>query len=162
MKTVDLNEHVTPHFTWRELLRSEAAVRHGLTNIPELPEIFDNVRRVAGVLEIIREHFGRPVFVTSCYRSYIVNHAVGGARNSAHLQGLAADHTVEGIPNIEICQAMPSIVPDFDQAIYEFGPAGWIHLGLTKGEPRHELLTATKRQGRTVYEVGIKGSEESR
>jgi zinc D-Ala-D-Ala carboxypeptidase len=153
---IDLNEHITPHFTWREMLRSEAAVRHGLSNMPESLDIYDNIRRVASVLEIIRAHFDRPVYVRSCFRSYVVNHAVGRARGSAHLHGLAADHVVEGVPNIDVCQAIPFIVSDFDQLIYEFGEAGWIHLGLSK-EPRHELLTATKRQGRTLYEYGIRG-----
>lgn len=156
---VDLNDFVTPHFTWREMLRSEAAVRHGLSNLPDSPEIYDNIKRVAGVLELVRAHFDKPILVTSCFRSYVVNHAVGGARDSAHLNGLAADHVVEGIPNIDVCRAIPSIFPDFDQVIYEFGPAGWIHLGLAIGEPRRESLTAVKRAGRTVYEIGIKGTE---
>ncbi len=154
---IDLDRHVTEHFTLREMLRSEAATRHGLSNLPESQEILDNIERVAEALEKIRAHYGRPVVVTSCYRSIVVNSAVGGARTSAHLKGLAADHTVPGIPLPDLCREIPQIVPDFDQIIYEFGPSGWCHLGLSVGEPRRQLLTAVKRGGRTVYKIGIVG-----
>lgn len=42
-------------------------------------------------LEEIRAYFGRPIFITSGYRSEAHNTNVGGVPNSRHKYGLAAD-----------------------------------------------------------------------
>jgi zinc D-Ala-D-Ala carboxypeptidase len=80
---------------------------------------------------------------------------VGGSKTSAHRFARAADFTVEDVSNIEVCRKLAELVPHFDQIIYEFGPDGWVHLGLTNGKPRGQLLTAIKRKGKTVYLPGI-------
>ena len=48
------------------------------------------------VLQCIREHFGRPLHITSGYRTAAHNAAVGGSKSSQHLLGRAADLWVEG------------------------------------------------------------------
>jgi hypothetical protein len=150
----NLDDYVTPHFTWRELLTSSAAVRLGLDNIPASDDVYANMRRIAEALEAIRTHFDRPIRVVSCYRSPDVNKAVGGSATSAHRFGAAADFTVQGTPNIDVCYAIPEVLADFDQIIYEFGPTGWVHLGLAT-KPRRQPLTAVKVAGKTVYKQGI-------
>jgi len=55
-------------------------------------------------LDDIREHFDRPVVVTSGVRCKAYNRAVGGADGSQHLRGRAADITVYGTP--------PAVVAD--------------------------------------------------
>jgi uncharacterized protein YcbK (DUF882 family) len=47
--------------------------------------------RLLEVLEAIRALTGRPMRVVSGYRSPLTNAAIGGARNSQHLHGRAAD-----------------------------------------------------------------------
>lgn len=42
-------------------------------------------------LDKVREEFGKPVIVTSGYRCPAHNEAIGGAKNSSHVNGLAAD-----------------------------------------------------------------------
>lgn len=49
------------------------------------------------VLQAIRTHFGKAVTVNSGYRTPEKNAAVGGAKQSRHLYGMAADITVRGI-----------------------------------------------------------------
>lgn len=49
------------------------------------------------VLERVREHFGKPVTVTSGFRCEERNRKVGGAKNSKHLYGMAADIKVSGV-----------------------------------------------------------------
>lgn len=144
---------LTEHFTIEEMQRSEAAIRHGIENI--IPDdLMPNAKRVAETLEIIRAHFGKPIHVTSCYRSPAVNDAVGGSKTSAHRFASAADFEVSGVANIEVCRAIPDLIPDFDQVIYEFGPSGWVHLGFAS-KPRRQLLSAVKQDGKTKYLPGI-------
>ena len=49
------------------------------------------------LLQCIREHFGKPVHITSGYRTTAHNAAVGGSKSSQHLLGRAADFWVAGI-----------------------------------------------------------------
>ena len=49
------------------------------------------------LLQCIREHFGKPVHITSGYRTAAHNAAVGGSKSSQHLLGRAADFYVEGV-----------------------------------------------------------------
>ena len=53
---------------------------------------------LAALLQKIRDHFGRPVVITSGYRTAAHNAAVGGSKSSQHLLGRAADFYVEGVP----------------------------------------------------------------
>ena len=48
-------------------------------------------------LEAIRGHFEAPVMITSACRCIAHNAAVGGAENSQHVKGRAADIQVKGI-----------------------------------------------------------------
>lgn len=148
---------LTEHFCLAEFTTSQAAMRKGLDNVP--PDfVIPNLRQVAGVLEIIRLHFARPINVSSGYRSEAVNSAVGGSPTSAHRHGLAADFSVQGTPHAEVCRWIAEHAADLgvDQVIYEFGPRGWVHVGLAD-KPRHQALTAILAQGKTVYRAGIIG-----
>lgn len=53
-------------------------------------------------LQMIRDHFGKPVSVTSGYRSPAYNIRVNGARNSYHVKGMAADINVTGVSNRDV------------------------------------------------------------
>tara|TARA_R110002020_G_scaffold176317_4_gene368525 strand:- start:1134 stop:1547 length:414 start_codon:yes stop_codon:yes gene_type:complete len=48
-------------------------------------------------LEAVRMHFGKPVKINSGYRCPTHNKNVGGAKNSLHMQGKAADHYISGV-----------------------------------------------------------------
>jgi uncharacterized protein YcbK (DUF882 family) len=64
---------------------------------------FDTVdTRLLEVLEAIRQHFAASVTINSAARCNEKNRAVGGAKNSQHLLGRAADITVEGIGPAEV------------------------------------------------------------
>lgn len=56
----------------------------------------------ARVLEWLRAQLGRPIVVTSWYRDPLYNHAVGGARNSLHTTGSAADIKVASVAPVEV------------------------------------------------------------
>jgi Peptidase M15 len=50
-----------------------------------------NIFALAAELDLIRDAWGEPIGVTSWYRPYAINLAVGGVSNSQHITGGAAD-----------------------------------------------------------------------
>jgi uncharacterized protein YcbK (DUF882 family) len=64
------------------------------------------------VLELVRMHFNAPVTVTSSYRCEKHNAAVGGAKSSKHLLGIAADIKVKGFEPEMVYQYLDSVFPE--------------------------------------------------
>lgn len=135
---------ITPHFALEELIASQIAARAGLDNTPT-PEVLGNLRLLCQVLEQVRGIFGRPVIVSSGYRSEAVNMRVGGAPGSQHVKGLAADFTVLGIDSREVVRQVSQTDLAFDQLILEFD--SWVHLSVSAAVPRRQVLTIRKGTG---------------
>lgn len=133
---------LSPHFSLSELTVSQAAARSGLKNAPTVSALA-NLGRLANQLELVRSALrGLPMLVSSGYRSPTVNSIVGGAANSAHVKGLAADFTCPGFGTPKaVCQQIIDAGIAFDQLIYE---GTWVHFGLAEANvpPRREVLTA--------------------
>lgn len=142
---------LSEHFTTEELTASQIATRRRLDNQPP-PFELGNLRRIAALLEEIRALVGKPVTVSSGYRSAALNAAVGGARNSMHVLGLAADINVPGMAPRALAELIRDSGIEFDQLIYE---GTWVHIGLQAGTPRRQVLTATFEPGGVVYTKGI-------
>jgi uncharacterized protein YcbK (DUF882 family) len=53
-------------------------------------------------LQTIRDHVGKPIRVNSAFRSPAHNKTIGGASNSLHTLGLAADVVIDGMTPIEV------------------------------------------------------------
>lgn len=146
--------NLTPNFTLAEMVRSSTASRRGIDNTPP-PVVIERLRLLCEhVLEPVRAHFGKPVIVTSGYRSPALNSAIGGSGTSQHSQGEAADFTVHGVSNIAVCRWMEKHLT-YDQLIYEFGEEGWVHVSWRASRLRNAELTARRVSGRTVYLAGI-------
>lgn len=143
--------NLTEHFTLDEFTESQTATRKGIANKPSAAEI-NNLRRVAEVLEQVRALYGRPLTISSGYRSAALNAAVGGSKTSAHLRGLAADINVPGVSPRDLALKIRDSGIPFDQLIHE---GTWVHIGLADGAPRREVLTAHFGSGPTSYTHGI-------
>lgn len=144
---------MTPHFTIEEMSRSDWAIRNDVPNTPSA-EVTDNLYKLCTlVLEPLRTQIGRPIIVSSGYRSPTVNKAVGGATNSAHLTGRAADITAVGMTASALARFIRRSGITVDKCIEEFGQ--WVHVQIADGVnfPRNEFLTARRVNGRTVYEA---------
>lgn len=55
-------------------------------------------------LQRLRDRIGKPLNITSAYRNPSHNSAVGGASNSQHLKGTAADIYFSGVPPLEVAK----------------------------------------------------------
>lgn len=149
---------LSPHFSYREMTRSETAARRGLKNTPGPAELEALELLCAKVLEPIREKFG-PVRVTSGYRSPAVNKAVGGSGTSQHCRGQAADIECPAVDNVTLARWVRDHLW-FDQLILEFYTpgdprSGWVHVSFKPSDNRGSVLTARKSGRRTVYLQGI-------
>jgi uncharacterized protein YcbK (DUF882 family) len=65
-------------------------------NVPD--KYIDNIKEVAIQLQKVRDLLGKPIIITSGYRTPAHNQAVGGASNSMHIYGKAADCHMSGVP----------------------------------------------------------------
>ena len=155
--TYNLRSKVSPNFTMAELVRSRTAAKRGWSNWPPVTQQLALTTLAQNILQPVRNHFGKPVVVTSGYRSLRLNRAIGGSRSSQHCLGQAADFTVAGLSNIMVARWIEKNLP-YDQLIYEFGEDGWLHCSFG---PRHrrQSVSAVKRRkmGRlkTVYLDGL-------
>ena len=84
------------YFTLSEFSHSDTAVSLGIDNTPTASAVPLMVELIDRVLDPIREHWGLPIRVTSGYRCPELNEEVGGAEDSWHMQGCAADITALG------------------------------------------------------------------
>ena len=126
-----MNTPVTMHFTIEELCASDTAKAKGISNKPNMQQMINLVYLAAYVLEPLRVAMGESIKISSGFRSEALNKAVGGAFNSQHKKGQAADLCIDG--NIEkgkrwfnyIRQHLP-----FDQLIWEHDKKGtyWVHV----------------------------------
>jgi hypothetical protein len=148
------DERLSTHFALSELVRSETAVRRGLSNLPP-SDVLRNMRTVlAPGLERVRAALGVPLQITSGYRSPAVNAAVGGAKSSQHLHGVAADFVA---PAFGSPRAVTRYLADrmdeirADQLIQE---GQWVHVSFVASKPRGEVLTAHFSAGGVTYSRG--------
>ena len=139
-----------------EVMRSETAKRKGVSNMPT-PEHIENFKKLAeNIFQPIRKHFGKPIHISSGYRSADLNKAIGGASSSQHCTGEAIDIDMDGtaITNAEIFNYIKNNL-SFDQLIWEFGTdknPDWVHVSYeSTGKQRKQILKAIKQGGKTSY-----------
>lgn len=139
-----------------EVIRSETAKRKGVSNMPT-PEHIENFKKLAeNVFQPIRKHFGRPIHISSGYRSAALNKAIGGAASSQHCKGEAIDIDMDGtdITNAQVFNYIKDNL-SFDQMIWEFGTdknPDWVHVSYSStGKQRKQILKAVKTNGKTSY-----------
>lgn len=128
------------HFTIEELCRSNVAQVRRIENKPDTQQVKALTALVDNVLDPLRERFGRPIIVSSGFRSKDLNGAVGGSRTSQHMKGEAADiyaGTKQG--NREMFELIRKYLP-FDQLINE-NDFSWVHVSYrADGKNRGQIL----------------------
>jgi hypothetical protein len=146
---------LSENLTLSEVVRSESAKRRGINNNPSA-EHLENLKLLAEkVFQPIRDHFKRPIHISSGYRSKILNNAIGGSFNSQHSKGEAIDIDMDGtsITNKQVFDFIKDNL-DFDQLIWEFGTDNnpdWVHVSYSKDRNRKQVLRAKKSGIKTYY-----------
>jgi len=130
---------LTKNFDLAEMVESPTARRLKIKQQFE-PDILvrENLLELCRhVLQPLRDYIG-PVNVSSGYRCPELNKAVGGAKNSQHLFGQAADIKGVGkITNKMLYEAIIELNLPFDQILWEYGTdlnPSWVHVSYG---PRH-------------------------
>lgn len=100
-------------------------------------EVIENIETlVEKVLDPARERLKMPIIISSGYRNSKLNRHVGGAKNSQHTIGEAAD--ISSGDNKKLFEILRKM--DFDQLIWEKG-GRWIHVSYTtKRKNRKQIL----------------------
>lgn len=95
------------------------------------------------LLQCIREHFGKPVTITSGYRTASHNTKVGGSRSSQHLLGRAADIQVQDTDPLAVAAYAESLMPGWGgvgRYPVKAGRAkGWVHVDTRPNKSRWTL-----------------------
>ena len=128
------------YFTIEELCESDIAVELGITNTPDATAVANLRELVENVLDPLREAWGGPITVSSGYRNKQLNIAVGGATNSHHLYGMAADITVgTKDKNRKLFVLVQQLGLPFTQLIDEYGYQ-WVHISYDPQDLRKQIV----------------------
>ena len=146
-----------PHFTINELIKSDKAKEKNIDNTPSEEIKKKLLILIDNCLEPIREIFGGPIIVSSGYRCEKLNKEVGGASDSQHMKGEAADLQPQSGSLKSLCKAIIDF-GDYDQFIIE-RPRNktWAHVSYKGVNNRHEILYY---DGKKYYPLTINNYEK--
>lgn len=129
------------NFTISELVKSDTAVKSGLNNTPDINSLDNLLDLIYYVLQPLRDKLGKPMVITSGFRSPAVNKFVGGVSSSQHLYGQACDFVVNGMTPAQVVEFVKKSGVEFDQCLNEYNQ--WTHISYNKGHNRKQVLTIT-------------------
>ena len=145
---------ITNNLTLTELLNSEKAKKLNINNSPSNEHLINLIEISKNIFQPLRDGIGKPIRISSGYRSEKLNKAVGGSNTSQHSKGQALDLvSTQGYTNKDIFDFIKDNL-EFDQMIWEFGTdknPQWVHVSYVKGKNRKQILKAVKVLGKTKY-----------
>ena len=150
---------LSKYFTLAELTPSGTAKRLGIKNDPT-PAHLECLKGLSvNILDKVREHFGKPIWVSSGYRSKALNEVTpGSSATSQHCTGEAADLDQDGRGTGVTNKMVFDYIKDhltFDQLIYEYGTDAnpdWVHVSWeSTGKQRKQVLRCIRVNGKPVY-----------
>lgn len=88
---------------------------------------------MVSILDILRNKLGKPIIITSGYRTPEWNKKCEGAKYSYHMRGMAADIRVNGMSAKELADKLDDIVPnECGIIVYR----SWVHFDVRKNKYR--------------------------
>ena len=90
--------------------------------------VLPNILQLAKNLQVLRDSIGKSISITSGYRSPQHNKKIGGAKDSQHVKGMAADIKVAGMTPKEVALVIEGLI---EQGKMKQGGIGiypsWVH-----------------------------------
>ena len=115
----DGNAQITKHFKVKEFACKDGS------------QIVFIDRYLVSILEILRNQIGKPIIITSGYRTPEWNKKCDGAKYSYHMRGMAADIRVNGMSAKEIANKLNEVIPDgCGIIVYN----NWVHFDVRTGK----------------------------
>jgi hypothetical protein len=150
-------DKVSKYVSYKEVTHSNQATALKIGNTPNAEQLHNLKLVCTNIFDKVREHFGKPIGISSGFRSIELNTRIGGSKSSQHMQGKALDIDADihgGLNNKELFDWIKNNCT-FDQLIWEFGSENapsWVHVSFNKEGNRGQILRAVKSGGRTVYQ----------
>ena len=144
MNEVSINSKMklSEHFSLGEFTKSE---HPEVYNIPSHVAI-ENMKRICGWLEVLRDRYGAPIIINSGYRSPQLNKRVGGVPTSNHVTGCAVDIRCSGAEQaIRYATILMDYAneskQDYDELFIEKNKYGryWVHFAVRPRENRRKI-----------------------
>jgi len=143
---------LSKNLTLGEATKSATAIKNGISNKPSGEHLSNLIQIATKIFQPVRDHFQKPIIVSSGYRSQALNDLIGGASGSQHSKGQALD--LDGsVDNFLIFEFIKNNL-EFDQLIWEFGDdenPDWVHVSYKTENNRGEVLQAVRQNGRVIY-----------
>jgi uncharacterized protein YcbK (DUF882 family) len=79
---------------------------------PMPKEVFENIILLANNLQVLRDELKASIKINSGYRSPAHNKKIGGAKNSTHTLGMAADIVVSGYSPKQVADTIERLVKE--------------------------------------------------
>jgi hypothetical protein len=158
-------KNISKYVTWKEAIKSNTAIRKGISNIPTSGQLVKMKLVASKVFDKVRVHFNVPIHVSSMFRSTALNKAIGGAHKyklgkyiatSQHCKGEAMDidaDTYGKVTNEDIFLYIFNNL-DYDQLILEGvedGKASWVHVSYKSSGNRKQALIMYRAKGKAKY-----------
>lgn len=123
---------ISNNFKLSELIYSSTAEVNSINNYPSNNEKNNLIELVKNILQPIRDKYGKAIYVTSGYRSPILNRKVKGVPTSYHVTGDAADITTHSKDeNKKLFELIVSMIKDKEIVVGELIDEknySWIHI----------------------------------
>lgn len=159
-----LSDKVSKNFSVAELVRSETALRRRIPNwFASDKELQNAVYLCRTILQKLRDNFGA-ITPNSVYRSQALERALKGrtirwVSKSQHTKGQAVDLEIPWVSNFDLASWIVKNLKT-DQVILEcYDPdipgSGWVHVSLTDGVNRGEVLSYIASGGKYIYVKGL-------
>ena len=103
-------------------------------------EVYENIIKLAGQLQFLRDYTGRPITINSAYRCPNYNdNVIKGAKHSQHKLGKAADITIQSLKPAEVYALIEELIDmghmlQGGLGLYE--KKGFVHYDIRKTKAR--------------------------
>jgi len=143
--------NISKYVTYAEATKSDTAIKFGIKNEPNEEQLRAMKNVATKIFDPVREFIGKPLGVTSFFRSAALNKKIGGSsKTSQHMLGEAIDIDCDkfGHSSNKIIFDFIRATLEFDQLIWEYGDNNnpdWVHVSLKlNGKNRKQILQKTK------------------